>query len=295
MGQIYPDIRQMIEPAKFNRLQDNLSQAVGLAVIAIDYSGRPLTNYSRCTPFCAKMRASKMASYCQKCDARGGLEAVRSGQAYYYLCHAGLVDIAVPMMVEGVYVGAFMVGQALPTDEREYVDVERMMERHETEQYIASQPQWSMLYDRLPKFSLSRIKAVAGLLDHFSELCTNHQLSCQMGSYHPKPLFRNLIQPSLTYIENHLDEKITLTKMAALCHVSPSYYSKLFASQKAGSLSAYVNRLKVERAKKRLRQTEMSVGHIGRELGFDDAGYFIKVFKKEVGMTPLAYRQREQR
>ena len=53
----------------------------------------------------------------------------------------------------------------------------------------------------------------------------------------------------------------------------------------------YVNRRKVEWAKQKLRNSAESVSSIAFELGYVDTSYFIKVFKKFEGITPLAYRQ----
>ena len=55
----------------------------------------------------------------------------------------------------------------------------------------------------------------------------------------------------------------------------------------------YVNRRKVEWAKQRLRQSAESISAIAFSLGYVDTSYFIKVFKKFEGITPLAYRQQK--
>ena len=79
--------------------------------------------------------------------------------------------------------------------------------------------------------------------------------------------------------------------MAAICNISPSYFSKLFARENLGTLSNYVNQVKLNHAKELLHSTNWPVRNVADYLGFDDCGYFIKVFKKQNGMTPMEYRR----
>ena len=99
------------------------------------------------------------------------------------------------------------------------------------------------------------------------------------------------MQPALEYIKQHPYERITLSKMAALCNVSASYFSKLFAKENLGNLSNYVNGVKVAQAKELLQTTDCSVRYIADKLGFDDCSYFIKVFKNDTRMTPEEFRK----
>ncbi len=93
-------------------LQDNCSRALGLAFVMVDYRGCPVTRYSGFTPYCRLGREHQdFFEMCKQCDAHGGLQAVITGQPCIYRCHAGLVDFALPLMCDGVYVGSLMGGQ----------------------------------------------------------------------------------------------------------------------------------------------------------------------------------------
>ena len=97
---------------RLQSLQDNLAQALDLAFVTVDYRGRPVTRCSGFTGFCDSMRQSeKYASLCSQCYAHGGLHATMAGQPYIYRCHCGLVEFAVPLMVDGTYMGSVMGGQ----------------------------------------------------------------------------------------------------------------------------------------------------------------------------------------
>lgn len=96
----------------FQKLQDNFAKALDLGFITVDYRGRPILKYSGFTEFCNKIRKREdCLNLCYQCDAHGGLHATITGEPYIYRCHAGLVDFAVPLILEGKYMGSVMGGQ----------------------------------------------------------------------------------------------------------------------------------------------------------------------------------------
>lgn len=103
------------------------------------------------------------------------------------------------------------------------------------------------------------------------------------------------VYPAAVYVENHRGEMIAMREMANLCHLSPSYFSKLFYREAGENFTNYVNRRKICWAKKLLRESSDSISAIAVELGFMDVSYFVKVFKKFEGITPLSYRQHNYR
>jgi AraC-like DNA-binding protein len=56
----------------------------------------------------------------------------------------------------------------------------------------------------------------------------------------------------------------------------------------------YQTQLRLARAKELLGATRLSIGDIGAEVGYDDVGYFVKVFMRHVGATPRRYRVERQ-
>ena len=82
-----------------------------------------------------------------------------------------------------------------------------------------------------------------------------------------------------------------MEEMAKLCHLSQSYFSKLFAKEMGETFTAYVTKLKLRHAKQMLQETDATISKIAEELSFSDDGYFIRVFKKHEGITPSVYRR----
>lgn len=115
MGETEKDeqLVELLGKERLQTLQDNLAKALDLAFATVDYRGRPVIEYSGFTDYCTCMRNhEKYQHLCFQCDAHGGLHATITGKPYIYHCHGGLVDFAVPLIVDGRYIGSIMGGQA---------------------------------------------------------------------------------------------------------------------------------------------------------------------------------------
>jgi len=92
------------------------------------------------------------------------------------------------------------------------------------------------------------------------------------------------------YIAANYQRDLSLEEIARHCHLSPSYFSHLFREYTGQTLTAYIKRVRVEKAQQLLLTTDLSVGEIAREVGYQDPNYFSRVFKSVVGKTPYEYR-----
>ena len=82
-----------------------------------------------------------------------------------------------------------------------------------------------------------------------------------------------------------------MKEMADLCHLSPSYFSRLFNRETGETFVNYVNRQKIRLAKEELRGTSKSINQISSDVGYLNVSNFIAVFKRLEGVTPSVYRQ----
>lgn len=93
---------------------------------------------------------------------------------------------------------------------------------------------------------------------------------------------------------NEYHNNITLSDLCNHFGRSKSYISHIFKQRCGKSLRAYCNDLKLEDAKKLLSHTDASVTNIAFDVGFNDTSYFISLFKKKYGISPLKYRKNTQ-
>jgi two-component system, response regulator YesN len=93
------------------------------------------------------------------------------------------------------------------------------------------------------------------------------------------------------YINNHLQEDLSLVKLSDLVYFNPNYLSHLFKQQAGINLSEYIQETRIKKAKFLLARPEMKVNDIASAVGYGSATNFIRFFKKITGMTPLEYRE----
>lgn len=104
--------------------------------------------------------------------------------------------------------------------------------------------------------------------------------------------YDDLMRGVTAYIDAHCgDTAFSCDDVARAFELSPSYIARLYKKQTGASVSEYITKSRLERAKRALADSAESVASIAAECGFADAQYFYKVFKKTVGMTPGDYRR----
>ena len=102
------------------------------------------------------------------------------------------------------------------------------------------------------------------------------------------------IDEILYYVAKHCNEKITTAFLAENSHLNENYLCALFKSQMGMTIVDYINSFRIEKATELLQNKNLSITEIALHVGFDDPGYFTRVFKKHVGATPREYRKRPQ-
>lgn len=114
------DIRKFADLEQLQKIQDSFSASTGLAAIALAADGKYITKGSGFTDFCMKYTrgCAEGERRCVQCD--------KEGKGCYY-CHAGLMDFATDIIVDGEKVGAIIGGQVLPEppDEQKFRRIAR--------------------------------------------------------------------------------------------------------------------------------------------------------------------------
>ncbi|NAS19310.1 AraC family transcriptional regulator [Clostridium butyricum] len=334
------NLSKLIDLEKWENLQETLALVTKVAIIIVDYKGNPVTKHSGCHRFCKEIRANpELVKYCQKCDSRGGLEAVRLNQPYIYLCHYNIIDMAIPIMIDGKYIGAVMAGQVKLSDTNVESILEQIIVLSKHSMAKKALDDFREYYYELPVLSYEEVKKIADMLfslcnylieealeknlisdiykrvmddrpeidsnvlrnytlkniEHakkeMSNAIINTYMDEKVSNYDNDIKIIDTLKPSIEYIYKHKSENFNIDKMAKLCHISPSYFSRLFTKETGEKFSSYVSRLKVEWSKSLLEETGMCINEISDELGFSEVGYFIKIFKKYEGVTPSLYRK----
>ncbi|GAA2403470.1 hypothetical protein GCM10010420_33370 [Streptomyces glaucosporus] len=99
------------------------------------------------------------------------------------------------------------------------------------------------------------------------------------------------VRRALAYLDQHYRHRISRRQVARAAGLGEDHLSRLFHRELGLSLWEYLTRLRVQRAKERLRHSGDSVQAVARAVGFHDRAYFSRVFRKVTGIAPHAYRE----
>ena len=98
------------------------------------------------------------------------------------------------------------------------------------------------------------------------------------------------VQKAITYITTDLSADLGLKALAGKLNVTPSYLSSLFRKETGTTLTDYVNQQRIAHAQHLLLNTSFPIKSIAQQCGIADLNYFVRMFKRAVGVTPKFYR-----
>lgn len=124
-------------------------------------------------------------------------------------------------------------------------------------------------------------------LRHNDEQLLKEQAESRCGQHK-----ESWVQIALAYIEDHFHESIRLEDVASQVHLSENYFSQRFREVMGRSFSDYVTELRVRKAKRLLQEENFSSEEIAERIGYPNANYFVRVFKKTTGHTVTEYRKK---
>lgn len=149
--------------------------------------------------------------------------------------------------------------------------------------HVHEADQTESLMERIITDPLQSLSCGASLLQLVSLFTEGGKLQSEPARYY-KPCVLKVLQ----YIDSHLEERLSVTSLAAFVGLDPSYLSRCFSSAFDLSLSTYIMRQKIERSIELL-----ACAHSQKEtaelLGFSDVYHFSKSFKQVTGTSPGAY------
>lgn len=105
----------------------------------------------------------------------------------------------------------------------------------------------------------------------------------------------SIVKNCCDYIGIHINEKLSISELAERAGYSEYYFSRKFKQEMGCTLTEYIMREKIERAKVLLSTTNMSIMDISIELSFNSRSYFSDTFQKNTGISPGEYRKQNVR
>ena len=275
-------------------LQDYHSVLYKLTGIATDFvaeNGEILTlcppeHYN---PLCRMIIGTKCgAAACHKDDIKIMRESRLTGKNIIYECHAGLIDIAVPLFVNKKFIGMLTCGQILkrkPTEKsfRELKDKlgslnfdEAMLREYYFKTVVLSEKQIEAMTELISLVGNYIVESETKLL--FLESANE----------------KNKILAARKYIEQNYQRDITISDIAGAVYLSESYFSHQFKKEVGVSAVQYLNCYRIEKAKELLRTQTLNITEIAGSTGFQSLPHFNRIFRKFEKLPPRDFRKKQK-
>lgn len=295
--------------------------------LSLSYSDKGKITYlnppKSLSKLCKWIQSTDNGEKCYKSDSKAIETAIKTKKAEVYCCHAGLINIALPIIVGNNSIGTIFAGPLL---------THKLLDR-EIEKHVNNFKKLNLdLDDELIRKSYKNIKIckkndirfaikMLSLLSHFiayKEIARKFSrekiydtidlqkrvktLQNKLNTVMPFLKFETKKEENLTfhqkaikiakeYIDSNLDKTISLKDVATVAALSPTYFSYVFKKEAKMNFEDYIIFARVERAKKLLKETTYSIGEISYNVGYNDQNYFSFLFRKIVGIPPRTYRK----
>lgn len=224
--------------------------------------------------------------WCNKSD-RG--EAVQLAKEYkkpfFFKCHMGMNELVLPLFYDEELAGLVFIGQCRikGEDSSKYI-------AEKAAEYGGDSDYFTALYNSLPLLSRENLLDISKILESYFSAMIQTSSENSLTGIMLEGAEIPLSQKVCTYVSTRYMYPITPGSISKDMFLSQSYVSRRFHSETGETLSGYINRVRIENAKKLLTGSDVPVSSIAINVGFSDPNYFSRVFKKREGISPEKYR-----
>lgn len=234
-------------------------------------------------PFCQHIRRDPhFDALCQQCDIQA-FQKCRSSRLEIYRCHAGLIEAASPIYGDDKLLGYLMIGQflddsALSIQWDDTCTSLSLSTKQKQELYP--------LFRSLSQLSSDYIRSAAEIMKACtSAIYLENLLSANQGG---------LISQVIQFIDEHLTENLSLPFLCRCLGVGKTTLCTKVQEELGLTPGQLIRSRRLSAAQKLLLSTDLPITQVAERSGFADYNYFIRVFHKNCGITPLAFRKQYQ-
>jgi AraC-like DNA-binding protein len=240
------------------------------------------------SPFCEALNLCKSA--CGACLDTNRLlmkEAEVKGPTTCH-CFAGLCATAVPIKMGASVIGFLKTGQVFsrtPTEEQ-FDSILGAIGRKTLNKSTRAKLKSAFMQTRFVE--PLRYQSMVTLLESFAEQLNEHAESLAIIEEGSEPA---AIAKARKYIHEHLDQPLPLGQVARQAGLSESHFCRLFKDSAGLTLTDYVNRCRIDWAKRELLKPEARISEIAFLVGYQSLSQFNRSFVRIVGSSPTLYRR----
>ncbi len=268
---------------KINRALQDFYNATGINMDLLKDDFTFVGNHSfwEKTLYCKAIQSCKKGkSGCLCSDAELFWKSRESKKAEKHVCHAGLIDVSIPILYNDVIIGYIILGQMK-------TDTPFSMVKEYLNSLSLNEAEMKKYYAEIPLFDADKIQSISNI----AEMLVKHILLENML----KPNFDENFQRALNYISENLDRDLTIQNISKSVNLSKSVLYRHFHRYFNCTVSQYIRKKRIEKSVELLTKSELSIEEIAQKVGFASGSYFSKMFKMEKGLSPLKYKSKAKK
>lgn len=284
-------LQRIVHSERYKMYQDAFRTATGLPLrlVSSDPEAWCLDDQKiNRSPFCEALNLCERAcGACVDTNRRLMKEAEVSGPTTCH-CFAGLCATAVPVKMGASVIGYLKTGQVFSRtpSEDQFEDLMGAIGRKTLDK--ASRDQLRTAYLQTRYVEPLRYQSMVTLLQSFAEQLSEHADSLAIIEEGSEPA---AIAKARKYIHANLDQPLPLGLVARQAGLSESHFCRLFKDSAGLTLTDYVNRCRIDWAKRELLKPEARISEIAFLIGYQSLSQFNRSFARIVGVSPTLYRR----
>ena len=261
-------------------LQD-FHQLTGLRTVVFDAYGMDILSYPPELPeYCRLVRSvPEGETGCHLCDQNACRNAIRQKRTIIYPCHAGLIEVITPILIDGAAVGFLLLSHIVQGADEQ---AEWRQAKSCCALYKIDELALYAAYNALPRTPYQTLKSASDLL----ALAASALYQQGLAQLTPGSAQAQLGQ----YLADHLAEELTSEKICHALSLSRTGLYYLSRQTYGCGVNEQITRLRIRKAMELLASTKLPNREICRLTGFPDYNYFYRVFRRQTGLTPRQYR-----
>ena len=275
------------DPLEHNSLSDMIAALeyghnFHIIVILFDRCGNrktrlPLEQRTHETPVCEAAKVDKSDySRCYRCRETVLRMATTRKKSFGGLCINGVYEYCRPLVRDSRVVGVILIGNIYDgsPEQLRRLSQNGLLSMTDTMQHNFTPQDCERTADILESY-------ISYLLDTYGERTPQ--------------TFDTLVENIRNYIEENAHGDVSIGLLAKHFNYNEKYLGRLFKQRTGYTVHEYCNQLRLSKAKKLLRSTNLSIARIAALAGYNNTTYFIRVFKQHTQMSPLQYRQKKRK
>ena len=248
-------------------------------IVLFDSERRYITSYpNNMCRFCSEVRkCDELANKCRICDGAGFDICDKTRKPHIYKCHLNVTEAIAPIYAADINVGYLMFGQIRSGNR---ADIVRSANQANREYGIRLTED---MIDEITEAEDSFIDSAVSMMT----MCANYLYVNEIIRENP-----NVIASQIRdYIRENISLDLSLSVLCRRFYVSRTKLYQISKEFFCMGISDYIRTERINEAKRLLRNENLSVSEIAEMVGISDASYFIRLFRRTEGITPLQYRK----